>query len=221
MTLTSSPSATDPTPREKRRWVSMRTLALVLVAIALGFVTARFLVSVFQPHLYSGTVLQSPSPAPALDTLTLASGEPVDLASYEGDVVLLYFGYTNCPDVCPLTLSDAAQARQSLSSEDRERTHLLMVSVDPARDSLADLQTYVEFFDPDFRGVGGSAEDIHTAATQYGIYYVLNEGDVESGYTVDHTANLIGVGPDGRLRVIWAPDVASEDLAADIEALLG
>lgn len=194
---------------------------LVVVVAVLGVLTARFLVSTFQPHLYSGTVLQSPSPAPTMEGLTLASGEPLDLAAFEGDVVLIYFGYTNCPDVCPTTLSDAARARADLSSDERSRTHLLMVSVDPARDPLPELQSYVEFFDPDFLGAGGSAEDIHTAATEYGIYYVLNEGDVETGYTVDHTANLLGVGPDGRLRVVWAPDVSSDALAADIEALLG
>lgn len=223
MTATSPPPTVDsetPEPVGRRR-SRLRMLGLVLAVALLGVITARFLVSTFQPHLYSGTVLQSPSPAPAMDGLTLASGEPLDIAAYDGDVVLLYFGYTNCPDVCPTTLSGAARARSSLSSEDRERTHLLMVSVDPARDPLPELQSYVEFFDTDFLGVGGSADDIHTAATRYGIYYVLNEGDVESGYTVDHTANLLGIGPDGRLRVVWAPDVSSDALAADIQELLG
>lgn len=219
----SSPSPVDPepTPPPRGRRSRFATFGLVLAAVLLGLVAARFLVSTFQPHLYSGTVLQSPAPAPAMEGLTLASGEPFDITAYDGDVVLLYFGYTNCPDVCPTTLSDAARVRASLSGDDRDRTHLIMVSVDPARDRLPDLQSYVEFFDPDFLGLGGSADDIHTAATKYGIYYVLNEGDVETGYTVDHTANLLGVGPDGRLRVVWAPDVSSDDLAADIQELLG
>ena len=143
------------------------------------------------------------------------------MADYDGDVVILYFGYTNCPDVCPTTLSTVARAKAGLSADDQERTHLVMVSVDPERDSIDDLQSYVEFFDSDFLGVGGAADDIHTAATRYGIYYVLNGDDVEAGYTVDHTANLLAVGPDGALRVIWAPDVTSDDLAADIDELLG
>jgi len=229
MTLTSPPAAADTPPpaTPKRRSSRLVTLGLVLGAVVVGLITARLLLSAFQPHFYAGTVLQSPTSAPALDGLALANGEPLDMAAFEGDVVMLYFGYTNCPDVCPTTLSTAARARESLSEADRARTQLVMVSVDPERDQIDDLQTYVEFFDADFLGAGGSAEDIHTAATRYGIYYVLNNDDLTDGeaadpnYTVDHTANLLGVAPDGSLRVIWAPDVTSDALADDLQELLG
>lgn len=221
---TTSPPPIDvddaETSRTRRRPSWPITLGLLLTVVVAGFFAARILVGLFQPHLYSGTVLQSPTPAPAMEGLVLANGEPLDMAAFEGDVVMLYFGYTNCPDVCPTTLSTAARARAALSEAEQERAHLVMVSVDPNRDPVDELQGYVEFFDPDFVGAGGTADDIATAAAQYGVYYVLNGDDVDEGYTVDHTANLLGVGPDGRLRVIWAPDVSSNALQADIEALL-
>ena len=203
-----------------KRLSPLALVGLVGAVVVAGVLVARLLLSLFQPHLYAGTVLQSPTPAPDMSSLSLASGEPLDIAGFEGDVVLLYFGYTNCPDVCPTTLSTAARARQGLSPTERDRTHVMMISVDPARDPLDELQAYVEFFDPDFIGVSGNDADIKRAATQYGVFYALGDGTEASGYTVDHTANLLGIGPDGRLRVIWAPDVTSDALQSDIEELL-
>ena len=174
----------------------------------------------FRPHLYAGTVLQSSESAPPLDSLRDATGAPVDLAAYDGDVVVLYFGYTNCPDVCPTTLSDLARARSGLSDGDQERVHVMMVSVDPARDDAASLQTYVEFFDPSFMGVTGEVADIDRVAAGYGVFYELGEGTVETGYTVDHTASLMAIGTDGALRVLWGPDVSSDALRDDLKELL-
>lgn len=197
------------------------TLVVILAVVALAVVVARLLLAAFQPHLYTGTVFQSPTPAPAMTGLSTAPGQPFDITAFEGDVVLIYFGYTNCPDVCPTTLATAAQARASLSAGQRDRTQLVMVSVDPDRDPLDDLQRYVEFFDPDFIGVGGPMADIEKAATQYGIYFAVGESDPTIGYTIDHTASLLGIGPDGTLRVVWSPDVTGDALASDIAALLG
>lgn len=213
----SEPGPVPPPGPPRRRLVR---LAAVLGVVVAGIMVARVVVDRLQPHLYAGTVLQSPTPAPAMDGLRLASGQPLELDRFAGDVVLVYFGYTHCPDICPATLSAAARARAGLDSSDRDRTRLLMVSVDPRRDDLASLQSYVEHFDPDFLGVGGEGPDIDRVATQYGVFYVLGEGTVETGYTVDHTASLLGIGPDGRLRVVWAPDVGAEELRADIHELL-
>ena len=200
------------------KWAKI-TFAVVL-AVGAGVVVSRTAVSAFRPHLYAGTVLQGGTPAPPMDGIHLASGEEVDMNSWGGDVVLVYFGYTHCPDVCPTTLSTAAQAITDLSDKNQERTQLLMVSVDPARDTSDSLQEYVEFFDPDFLGATGDVSDIDRVASQYGVFYELGEGTIDEGYTVDHTATLMGIGPDGELRIVWPPDATADQMSSDIKELL-
>ncbi len=220
------PDQTKPSenhaPRRSRRshWQWARLAALIGTAVFAGLIVARLGVGLLQPHLYAGTVLQSPTPSPEMDGLVLGNGEPMDMATFEGDVVLMYFGYTNCPDVCPTTLSTAARLREELSEQDRERVHVIMVSVDPERDPLGTLQSYVEFFDDDFLALGGAAEAIDRAAAQYGIYYAFSEPEADGSYTVDHTASLLGIGPDGHLRVVWGPDVDPNAFGADVRELL-
>ena len=203
-----------------RAWQRGRFVLLLVAVMVAGVFVARIGVNVFRPHFYAGTVLQSPTPSPEMDGLVLGTGEPMDMAAFDGDVVLMYFGYTNCPDVCPTTLSNVAQVRAELSESDRERVHLVMVSVDPERDSLDELQTYVEFFDADFLALGGDATAIDRAAAQYGIFYALGDPEADGSYTVDHTASLLGIGPDGHLRVVWGPDVDGEALRSDVSELL-
>ena len=194
--------------------------AAVLAVVAIGTAIAGVAANRLRPHLYSGTVLQAPTPAPGLDGLRSASGEPVDLAAFEGDAVLVSFGYTNCPDQCPVTLSTAALARAGLDEASRERVKLLMIAVDPARDDAAALQTYVELFDSTFVGIGGDHVDLQRVATSYGVY--AEEVAVADGsdYTVDHTTSLIGIDPGGRLRIVWPPGIDDEQLRRDLEDLL-
>lgn len=202
--------------RKGRRWI---LLALpVAMLVILGGVAAA--ATVFRPHLYSGTMMQGAQPAPSLAELHTVDGEPVDFSRWEDELVLVYFGYLNCPDVCPTTLNTVAHARAALSEEDQARTNLVMVSVDPARDPVDKLQGYVSAFDPTFVAAGGTVEAIDRAATAYGVYYFLHEGTIEEGYAVDHTASVMGVGPDGSLRVVWGPTVTAEQFTADIQELL-
>lgn len=192
----------------------------VVGAVALGLVVAVALSSWFRPHLYAGTVLQGDETAPSLAELSYADGTPVDLGAYEGEVVLVFFGYTNCPDICPTTMADAAGAVDLLDDGDAERTNLLMVSVDPDRDPVGTVEEYSSFFNPTFRGVGGPTEAIDRAASSYGVFYQLGDPEADGGYLVDHTSTLMGIDPDGTVRVVWASGIGSEALAADIEALL-
>lgn len=200
-------------PRARRRvWA-------VAAAVAAAGILAFFVGTALRPHIYAGTVFQSPSPAPAID-LIAHTGEPVDLADYRGEVVLLYFGYTHCPDVCPLTLSNAAKAIDNLGS-DGERVNVMMVTVDPERDTPELLGEYVTFFDESFLGLYGAEQDLARTAALYGVFYQAREGTPESGYLVDHTASLMAIDPDGFLRLLWTPDVTNEDLTADLRELLG
>lgn len=205
---------TPPAGRSPRR-----LLPVVLVAIA-GLLVGYGAVTWLRPHTFSGTVLQSPSSAPPLTGLTLHTGEPADLSQLRGQVVLLYFGYTNCPDVCPATLANAAKAIDAMDSG-AEDVELLMITVDPDRDDPRTLGEYVGHFHPRFLGVHGSEEDLRTAASQYGVVFQRAEGSETTGYLVDHTVALMAIDPDGFLRVVFPVDVPPADLAADLEELAG
>ena len=206
-------SPANDQPR-RRRAVPGRPLLIVAVVITIvvAVLVARSVFSAVTPHLYSGTILQQSNPAPAMDGLAFVDGEPVDIAALSGDLVLVYFGYTNCPDVCPTTLSAAANAIDRLPADQREQVRLLMVTVDPDRDRPGELEEYVEFFHPEFDGVTGPVADIDRVASLYGVFYELGDGTVETGYVVDHTATLMAIGPDGTLRIVWPPNVTSQDL---------
>lgn len=190
-----------------------------LIAILL-FGVGRLVGGSVTPHLYTGTVLQDSSPAPALDGLAFSDGTPADLTAFEDELVLLYFGYANCPDVCPTALADASTALRQLDSSERERVNLVMITVDPDRDTQPELQRYVEFFDPEFQSLSGTREDIDRAASQYGVFYEIGEGTAETGYLVDHTATMLGIDGGGSLRVVWPPTVTPSQLREDIKELL-
>jgi protein SCO1/2 len=131
--------------------------------------------------------------------LQSASG-PFDTASLRGKVVLVYFGYTFCPDICPTSLITTASAFRSLRADELAQVRLVFVSVDPERDTPTQLRDYVGFFHPNMIGVTGSPEEIATLAKHYGVIYARhNTGGADGGYTVDHSAWIYILAPDGRL----------------------
>ncbi len=188
-------------------------LILAVILIGAGFWLLR-------PHTYSGMVIQSPARAAPLEGLVLTDGTPADLSRFSDDVVLMYFGYTYCPDICPTTLARIADARARMG-EAGEDLQVLMVTVDPARDDRAVLGEYVSHFDPAFLGATGPVEDTDRVATLYGIFVKRHDEDGSSDYTVDHTGTLMAVDRDGYLRIIFSNDVTAEDLAADLRELVG
>jgi protein SCO1/2 len=203
-------------PHKPRRpwWFYVAFVGALLAGVLVAFVFLR-------PYVYNGTVIQSPYKAPDLDNMFFHTGEPAELWHFDDEVVVVYFGYTHCPDICPTTLSAVARAKDQLSAQNAERVQMLMVSVDPERDDPESLGEYMEYFDPNGLGVYGDETASTQAATLYGIYVHRNEGTAETGYTIDHTANLIGIDTDGYVRIVWPTDVTPDALAADLEHLLG
>lgn len=195
-----------------------RTLAVVLGVPVLVAVVVYAAFVLLRPHAYFGTVMQAPTPAPSMEDLVGIDGRPVDLAALRGDVVVLYFGYTFCPDVCPTTLAMAARAREQLGG-DADRVHVMMVSVDPERDDIDRVRDYVLAFDPSFLGATGSLADVEQVAATYGVFFA--EGaPLGDGYAVDHTATLMAIDTEGKLRIVWSPDVTADALADDLRELL-
>ena len=206
----------DPVRPTRRGLGSAEWLMIAAVAI-IGVGLGVFL---FQPHTFAGTVLQSPRPAPALDGLAFSNGEPADLGAFEGDVILMYFGYTHCPDICPTSMATIARAKEGLG-DDADRVHGLLVTVDPERDTPEALNRYLRNFDESFLGVHGPAETLASTAMLYGIHSEVHDEAEELGYTVDHTGTIIAIGPDGHVRVLYSHTVDPDALSVDLAELLG
>jgi protein SCO1/2 len=199
--------------RWQRRIAAGFLLALVGVAFAWFFLLPRL-----RPHIFSGTVIQSTQKAPRLE-LEAADGHTVRMTDFEGRVVVVYFGYTFCPDICPATLSKLAGAMQILGNR-ADEVQVMMVSIDPERDTPEMLAEYVTHFHPDFIGVTGDAQTVNRVATLYGVYYEAMEGTVETGYTIDHTTTVMLVDKEGFLKLVLPFEGTAEQIAADIEYFL-
>lgn len=196
-----------------------RTL-LVLAAAALGVaVAAAFLALRAESHEFVGTVFTNPDPAPAF-TLTTDSGVPGSLEDHRGKVVLLYFGYTFCPDICPASLAELAAALDALDADGRDDVQVMMISVDPARDTPEVLGEYMDHFDPSFIGMTGATDDVAAVAADYNVFYEAHEGTAATGYLVDHWAGTYLIDRDGNLVGSFSFGTTGEQIAADVKEWL-
>jgi protein SCO1/2 len=170
-----------------------------------------------EPHEFAGAMVTNPQPAP--DFTLLSVDGPVSLSDYEGQYVYLYFGYTFCPDVCPATMNELAKMTEMMG-EEAQNVQVLMITVDPQRDTAEKLEEYMAFFDPSFIGLTGTDEEIATTAQPYGVFYQANEGSVESGYLVDHSTRTYLLTPERVPIVAYPFSVTAEEMATDLEYLL-
>jgi protein SCO1/2 len=192
----------------------MKKVSWVLVIILLLTVG----LTACTPYEFHGTILQSNTEA-ADFTLMSSNGQRVSLDDFRGKLVVLYFGYTFCPDVCPATLVEIAGAMDILG-EDAKDIQTIMISVDPERDTPEQLAEYVAHFDPNFLGVTGTEEEVAEIATLYGIFYEKHEGTVASGYLIDHTATTMVIDQDGYLKLLLPFGTTAQDMADDLAYLL-
>lgn len=184
--------------------------ALLLLAACSG--------SLFGAPELNGTEYSEPRETPEF-MLQNAEGATVSLDAYEGKVIPIYFGYTFCPDVCPVTMANLARAQEQVD-EDGDAMQVLMITVDPQRDTPAVVQDYVSSFHPTFVGLSGSEEQIAAATEPFGVFYQATEGSEATGYLVDHTARIFVIDKSGALRVTYPYDAPVEELAADMRVLL-
>src|SRR6185436_9855476 len=149
--------------------------------------------------------------------LTDHTGKLRHLEDFRGKAVVLFFGFTHCPDVCPTTLADLATVLKSLGP-DADRVQVLFVTVDPERDTPQDLERYVHAFDPRFIALHGDPAATQRVAKEFKIYYEKRkQGD---SYTVDHSAQSYVIDPEGRLRLLVRHDRLAEDLPHDLRVIL-
>lgn len=175
--------------------MSERLLLAVAGLLAALIVGLQFF---WQPEIPERPLPRAEAPAGGDFTLQSAAG-PVALHDYRGKLVLVYFGYTYCPDICPTSLAATAEGLRQLSADEQAKVAMLFVSLDPKRDTPAHLQDYVRFFHPDLVGVTGSPDEIAGIARRYGVVYAVQKVEGDAGYVVDHSTDTYVVGGDGRL----------------------
>ena len=148
------------------------------------------------------------------------NGQRRSLKDFAGKVVAVFFGYTQCPDVCPTTLQEFVEVKQALGA-DGNKLQAIFVSLDPGRDTPEVLKAYLANFDESFVGLHGTPDEIAAVAKDFKIFYKKVPGKTEGSYTLDHSAGTYLYDPQGRLRVYERYGVGSQVVAQDVKALLG
>ena len=173
-----------------------------------------------QPDLpATATVLPNADTVPAFE-LVDHDGTPIDETVFRGQWDLLFFGFTHCPDVCPTTLQVLAAARSSLEERGvAPLPRIVLVSVDPERDTPDVLAPYVGYFGADNLGITGSLEGIRALTTGLGIYFAKQESE-DGNYLVDHSAAVLLIDPDGRFRALFSGPHAVDDYVHDLPILM-
>lgn len=151
--------------------------------------------------------------------LTNESGLAVNASNYRGKVVLLYFGYTHCPDVCPTTLGTLALALHDLGP-DADKIRVLFVTVDPARDSTAILKQYVIAFGPEFVGLRGSDDELEGLAKRYRVAYTREKPDTKGDYTITHSSAVFIFDANGKARLLAGSTDKANAIAQDLRRLI-
>jgi protein SCO1/2 len=172
-----------------------------------------------KPASLRGTTYAEPYPVAPEFELTRANGNTFQLSEQRGKIVMLFFGYTSCPDVCPTTMAELNQALRELGSQ-ADQVQVIFVTVDPQRDTPERVQEYVNHFNPSFIGLSGPEAELSKVWSDYGVFREVVEGKSAAGYLVDHTARVTLIDQQGNLRVSFPFDTPVEDIVHDVEQLL-
>lgn len=193
------------------RW-GLALFAAVLVALGgLGIL--------LQPYSFRGSLIDPPVLATDF-TLVDQHNQPFRLSEQRGNVVVMAFGYTYCPDVCPATLAEFKQIRRLLGRQ-ADQVRFVFITVDPERDTPARLGEYMQAFDSSFLGLSGDMAELERAWQGFGVYHEKQFLDSAAGYLVDHTARIYVVDVHGNLRLTFSFGTVTQDMFEDIQYLAG
>lgn len=195
-----------------KRWIWLTLLALAPLAISLG---VYLYVAATSTNDFYGTEIENP---PDVRDVTLIGpeGGPRSLAEWQGRLVLVFFGYTNCPDVCPLTMAKLAETYRELGAPDD--LQVIMVTIDPERDTPERVQTYAKSFHSDFIGLTGTPEMIAQASARFFVASIGAEKTPDG--MVAHSSHLTLIDGQGRMRLVYTEDKVGEMLNSDLQTLL-
>jgi protein SCO1 len=191
--------------------------SLVAVGVVIGLVLVG-VIALTRPYNFHGSLIDPPIPAYDF-SLENTDGQKYQLSDQQGKLVMMFFGYTTCPDICPATLGEMRQLRQRLG-RDAERVDFVFVTVDPQRDTHEKLGNYVHAFDPAFIGLTGSEADLQPVWQSYGVYREISETSSAVGYLVDHTTRVYLIDRSGNLRLTYTFGTPLTNILQDVRHLL-
>ncbi len=195
------------------RWLGIAAvIVLIIAAITFAYLTFT------RPYAFHAARFEPAPPVPDL-ALTNQDGQIVRLRDYRGNLVLLFFGYTHCPDACPLTLGIWKQVQKNLGA-DAEPVRFVFVTVDPERDTPERLKQYLARFNSAFVGLTGTPAEIQRATRAFGVHFQKEEIETAAGYLMSHTAGTFVIDREGRLVLLFPLNADSADIAADLKYLL-
>ncbi len=192
-----------------------KTIILIaLLAFALGIGLARYYMPQSSPDLESNTdgyTKVKMTEGKFGGDFTLYQGDkPVSLSDFRGQLVVMYFGFASCPDVCPTTLSIISSALRQLTPQELETIQPVFISIDPERDQGEKLDAYATYFHPGFIGITGTPDEVQKVINQYGGFFIKAESDSALGYLVEHTSKTYIISRDGQYVSILPHDMTSE-----------
>lgn len=198
--------------------MKLRHILLLGVATLTGLVVILVTLVLVRPYEFKGTLFDPPVPA-ADFTLTDQHGQPFRLSDQRGKVVLIFFGFTNCPDVCPVTLSDFKQIRSHLGNT-ADRVRFVFITVDPERDSLETMKAHLANFDPAIVGLTGDSMALEAVYQTFWIFQEKVDVGSAAGYVVDHTSRVYVIDKHGDLRLTFPFGTEWQKMAEDIRVLV-
>lgn len=197
----------------ERRFIWLIGAMLVVILLAAGVLLLT------RDTNYRGVLYDPPQTAFDFQLFT-SEDRPVNLSDYRGEIVLLFFGYTSCPDVCPTTLAFLRQVYTDLGDQ-ADGVQVIYITVDPDRDTPQRVQNYAAIFHPDFVGLSASQAALEPVWQAYGVYREIDDtSGSAAGYLVTHSARLYLIDPGGSLLLSYAYGTPPEDILADVRLLL-
>ncbi len=191
---------------------------LAALAAALGLAMGLVFMQPKAVSIESGTLLQPPRELPAF-ALTDEEGQPYTNASLAGHWTVVFVGFTTCPDICPATLTTMKSVMEGLGPV-RDKVKMLLLSIDPERDTAARLKNYVEYFDPAFIAATGPNTELDKLGRAMSFVYTKVPGETPETYTMDHSSALMLLSPEGHLAGFFTPPFAKPALVADLTAIV-
>jgi protein SCO1 len=211
------------TRRTRINWRMLIAAFALLIALIASYLAFRYLNYRNVQEDFYGQALVPASDAYDFHLID-QNGKAFQLRQLRGKVVIFYFGFTHCPNICPTTLTDLEKVYRALPDKARQRVQIIFVTIDPERDNPELMKKYISYFDPDFLGLTGSADQVSKAATAYGATFekVHHPGEDWNVYFMDHSAFTYLINPDGKWELLYDFDKLHDTsrIVADIERIL-
>lgn len=194
----------------------MRRIAAIVIALILAAVIGYKVFA--RSYVYQGSLVNPPFQAADFQLID-QNGQPFRLSDQHGKVVLVFFGFTNCPDVCPLTMAKFKQVEAQLGNRNQD-VRYVFITVDPGRDSPERIGQFLSRFDPSFIGLSGNLSQLENVWKAYGVYTTAQEVSTTGNDTVSHSDQVYVIDKKGNLRLTYSSDTGAQSMAQDVGYLL-